>query len=88
MHNVRCVHKDGKNGWEEKAPFDGIIISAATKELPTQLFSQLSPDGCMVLPYGDSDYQRLRLITCQNERKNVEDYDFVTFVPLLDGVKK
>ena len=85
LANVHIAHKDGSHGWKEAAPFDGIVISAATEQLPEKLMPQLSPQGCIVLPLGKSNQQRLRLIKYQNGRVLTEDHDFVLFVPLLSG---
>ena len=50
---------DGRLGWQECAPFDGIIVSAAVSECPPALFDQLAPDGVMVLPLGNGERQQL-----------------------------
>lgn len=85
VNNVQLLHKDGNEGWESAAPFDGIIISAATKEQPEPLLAQLSEKGCMVFPYGGKGQQRLRLIKYQRGRFTSQDHDYVLFVPLLSG---
>lgn len=43
---------DGYFGWEEAAPFDGIIVTAAPDHVPQPLIEQLAPDGIMVIPVG------------------------------------
>jgi len=85
MDNIQLIHKDGNEGWEGAAPFDGIIISAATKECPEQLLAQLSQRGCMVFPYGGKEQQRLRLVKYKNGRFTSQDRNHVLFVPLLSG---
>ena len=51
-HNVHIRHADGYYGWEEHAPYDAIIITAATSHIPPPLIEQLRPGGKMMLPLG------------------------------------
>jgi protein-L-isoaspartate(D-aspartate) O-methyltransferase len=78
------VHKkigNGYYGWEECAPFDRIIITAAPKKVPDQLIEQLTEGGRMVVPIGDF-YQDL-VIVCKSvnglERQKITG---VRFVPM------
>ena len=57
---VKCG--DGYLGWEEKSPFDAIIVTAAPKEIPQKLIAELKIDGRMVVPVG-AFFQELYLIT-------------------------
>ena len=50
---------DGTLGWEEEAPFDAIVISAAAPSLPRPLLSQLRMGGRLVVPMGEEDLQTL-----------------------------
>lgn len=50
---------DGSQGWMDQAPYDAILVSAAVKELPDAMASQLAPGGRMVLPIGEKGAQRL-----------------------------
>ena len=81
---VRCAN--GYNGWREKAPFDGIIVTAAAREIPPALVEQLKPGGRLVIPVGPPyGYQVLMVVsrdaTGQIERRKVLG---VAFVPLID----
>lgn len=59
---VRCG--DGNKGWPERAPFDGIIVTAAAAEIPPALFEQLAPAGRLVIPVGlPYESQHLYLVT-------------------------
>ncbi len=74
---------DGHAGWSEESPFDVIIITCATKDVPSALFSQLREGGRMVLPLGNPQtYQTLTLITkIKGKPKTVKVLD-VRFVPM------
>jgi protein-L-isoaspartate(D-aspartate) O-methyltransferase len=54
---------DGAKGWPELAPFDAIIVTAAAREVPAALVTQLAPGGRMAVPvgepYGDQDLRLL-----------------------------
>ena len=81
--NLRCA--DGYLGLPHVAPFDAIIITAAPPEIPEKLLTQIAPNGCMVVPVGDSGSQKLLRITRQGERLVEEVLDLVSFVPMLKG---
>ncbi|HEX8387708.1 MAG TPA: methyltransferase domain-containing protein, partial [Sphingomonas sp.] len=57
--NVTLRVGDGSRGWPDEGPFDAILVSAAAKELPHALASQLQVGGRMVLPIGGKGVQRL-----------------------------
>jgi protein-L-isoaspartate(D-aspartate) O-methyltransferase len=82
---VRCAN--GYNGWREKAPFDGIIVTAAAQAIPAALVEQLGPHGRMVIPVGPPyGYQELKLITRRdNGDSDTRSILGVAFVPLVDG---
>jgi len=57
---LRCG--DGRTGWKEEAPFDRILVSAATGEAPKQLAKQLAEGGRLVVPVGNILSQEMVLI--------------------------
>lgn len=83
--NVRSKVGDGYHGWEEFAPFDGIIVTCAADHIPPPLIKQLKPDGKMVIPVGGVfQVQRLMLIMKNREGKvSSRNMLPVRFVPLL-----
>ncbi len=81
--SVRVKWNDGGEGWEDEAPFDGIIITCATSEVPPQLFRQVREGGRIVLPLGKpSTYQTLSVITKKNGKPHTERVLSVRFVPM------
>ena len=81
--SLRCA--DGYLGLPHVAPFDAIIITAAPPEIPEQLLQQIAPDGCMVVPVGNSKSQQLLRISRHGDRLVEEVLDQVGFVPMLKG---
>jgi len=86
LRNVRMKHSDGGWGWEDYAPFDGIIVTAAPAEIPPVLLAQLAPGGVLVIPVGDGRDQILQRVTRAETGNIVENIEPVVFVPLLPGV--
>ena len=75
---------DGYYGWQEAAPFDGIIVTAAASQIPPPLIQQLKPGGRMVIPVGAPfTLQHLVLVEVDGERKvRTRQLLPVQFVPL------
>lgn len=85
-NNVRARHADGGIGIAEAAPFDAIIMTAASTHIPSALLQQLAVGGRLVMPIGSGDQQRLHLIE-RTPKEYVETVlEAVKFVPLLGGV--
>jgi len=58
-HNIVTKYSDGTSGWSDESPFDGIIVTAGSPEIPKPLVSQLAVGGRMVIPVGDRYSQEL-----------------------------
>jgi protein-L-isoaspartate(D-aspartate) O-methyltransferase len=84
--NVHMKHGDGFEGWAAYAPFDGIIVAAASYAVPPALVEQLADGGRLVIPVGTDREQQLLRITRRGERLEKETLGPVTFVPLLQGL--
>ncbi|MGB3714625.1 MAG: protein-L-isoaspartate(D-aspartate) O-methyltransferase [Candidatus Promineifilaceae bacterium] len=83
-HNISTLHGDGYFGWEEHAPYDAIIVTAAPDHIPIPLVQQLKTGGRMIIPVGPvGGFQRLWLITrISEEEVQTVDLGGVSFVPL------
>jgi len=84
--NVHVKCGDGYGGWEEYAPFDAIIITAAPPEIPEGLIDQLKTGGRMVVPVG-SFRQELLLIERTPNGINKKTLLPVRFVPMVHSKK-
>jgi len=83
--NVVLKHGNGYEGWPEKAPFDGIIVTAAPERIPDKLVEQLAEGGKMLIPVGAVySVQSLKIITKKNGRVAEKDLFPVRFVPMVD----
>ncbi len=83
--NAEVCVGDGAQGWEDHAPFDGIMVTAAAAEVPPALVRQLKPGGRLVAPVGSQHQtQDLRLL-CKDEQGNLQGRSIlpVVFVPLI-----
>ncbi|WP_018140533.1 protein-L-isoaspartate(D-aspartate) O-methyltransferase [Thioalkalivibrio sp. ALJ7] len=89
INNVNLRHSDGADGWPEKAPFDGIILTAAPKEVPEALLTQLAPGGRLVAPVeSGAGRQQLVRFTRTDEAYVRDILDAVMFVPMLPGAEQ
>ena len=85
--NIEVRIGDGYAGWPERAPFDGIVVTAAAPRVPQALVDQLKPGGRMVIPVGgDGEIQYLKLLTKRADGGVDEKRVLpVRFVPLVPG---
>ncbi|WP_184415053.1 protein-L-isoaspartate(D-aspartate) O-methyltransferase [Rhodanobacter sp. MP7CTX1] len=87
LTNLRTRHDDGKLGWPDEAPFDGIILTAAGDTIPTRILDQLSPTGVLVAPVGSPSQQMLIRMRGDGHGDFIqEELGAVSFVPLLGGI--
>jgi len=84
--NVEVIVGDGIVGLPERAPFDRIMVTAATEEIPQALVDQLAEDGVMVLPLGPQHLHQ-SLVRLTRTKTGIERTELigVRFVPLLPG---
>jgi protein-L-isoaspartate(D-aspartate) O-methyltransferase len=81
---IKVKHADGYYGWEEFAPFDAIIITAAANHIPPPLIKQLNEGGRLIIPLGSTIYyQTLTLVTKVKGKLEVDQITGVRFVPMV-----
>jgi len=86
IRNAEFLHRDGSLGWDEKAPFDAIIATAAPQTIPQELLRQLNREGGrLIIPVGGEDEQKLKCLTRLGEEYEEKIIESVRFVPLLVG---
>lgn len=86
LRNVRLKHADGHLGWPEQGPYDGIIVTAAPREIPDALLNQLARDGRLIAPIGLPQAQELIQVERKASGFETQVLGRVSFVPLLGGV--
>ena len=86
LKNVTVHVADGSFGAPDEAPFDRIIVTAATEAVPSPLFDQLADNGRLIAPVGPkAGVQALRLFTKSGGKIDHLDLRSVRFVPLVEG---
>lgn len=86
INNVLFRYADGSVGWQDKAPFDGILAAAAPAEVPQNLLDQLAIGGRMLIPVGEQEQKLYRITRTEDgfEKEFIED---VRFVPFRSGLR-
>jgi protein-L-isoaspartate(D-aspartate) O-methyltransferase len=87
--NVNTMAADGYYGWEEYAPFDAIIVTAAPDHMPPPLAEQLAEGGVMVIPIGPPGFtQTLWKFVKQDGELTAQNMGYVRFVPFTgEGIE-
>ena len=83
--NVSVITGDGTRGYVPAAPYDAIVVSAAARSVPRELFEQLAEGGRMIIPVGYDDDQQLQLIEKLDGDPHVTYRELCRFVPLVPG---
>jgi protein-L-isoaspartate(D-aspartate) O-methyltransferase len=88
--NVEVRIGDGYHGWPEHQPFDGILVTAASEEVPQALIDQLKPGGRLVIPVGpQAETQMLQVLEKDSKGKvSRKDTIPVRFVPLVKSEER
>jgi len=85
IDNVELICADGRKGWPEGAPYDGIVVAAAAEEVPPALIDQLREGGRLVIPVGGKWGQSLQTSRKRGDRLETEELCRCVFVPLVYG---
>ncbi|KPK49878.1 MAG: hypothetical protein AMJ63_15800 [Myxococcales bacterium SG8_38_1] len=85
IDNVELICADGRKGWPEAAPYDGIVVAAAAEEVPPALVEQLAEGGRMVIPVGGKWGQALQASRKRGGKLETEELCRCVFVPLVHG---
>jgi len=83
LKNISIIVGDGTRGYPDNAPYHGIMITAATPEIPTPLIDQLAIGGVLVAPVGDREIQELVTVTKKENGIVRLAHGGVRFVPLI-----
>jgi len=88
LKNITATLSDGSYGFQDRAPYDGIISTAAPNKIPKQLLGQLAPNGLLVIPVGNGAAQDLRVVRRLEDSNKFDEQvvEKVKFVPLLGGI--
>lgn len=84
--NFRLKLSNGCEGWQDYAPYDAILVTAAASEVPAALLTQLAPGGRLLIPVGGAAHQELLSIRKTAEGIEREQVELVNFVPLIQDV--
>lgn len=77
---------DAARGWQDAAPFAGIVVSCAAPRVPDALLDQLADGGCLVMPVGDAEgHQQLERWRRRKDALRQETLGQVRFVPWTDA---
>lgn len=89
-NTIKTKIGDGYEGWEEHAPYDAVIITAAAPKIPQPLIDQLKPNGVMVMPLGESGGVQMltRIRKKPDGELERERVSAVRFVPMTGDVQE
>ncbi len=90
-YDIRSIIGDGREGYPESAPYQGIIVTAGAQIIEESWLSQLAAEGRLVLPLASKEGRYCLLVRQKTKSENAgyKDtwYDYCRFVPLLAGIK-
>lgn len=88
--NIEMKIGDGYYGWEEHAPFDGIVVTAAPENIPDPLIQQLKPGGTLVIPIGEPGKIQTFMKVTKSESGEIQKERLmaVRFVPMTGEAQK
>lgn len=78
--NIKIIHRDGSKGLEDESPFDRILVSACSKDIPEKLVNQLKLNGILVASVKNS----IIVLQRKNLENKIKEYHGFRFVPLIE----
>ncbi len=88
IHNIHTRLDDGRRGWREYAPYDRILLSASTPEVPQTLFDQLAEGGILVAPIERENEQIITQFKKSDGTIKALQKESCLFVPVKEGVEQ
>lgn len=82
-HPKRIIYGDGFHGYDEKAPYDAIIVTAGANEIPKDLVPQIKNGGVMVIPIGNSSQKMIQYFKKNTGEFEINEFGDFKFVPML-----
>lgn len=82
-HPKRIIYGDGFQGYDEKAPYDAIIVTAGANEIPKDLVAQIKNGGVMVIPIGNSSQKMIQYFKKNTGEVEINEFGDFKFVPML-----
>jgi protein-L-isoaspartate(D-aspartate) O-methyltransferase len=86
IHNIHTRLDDGQRGWRQFAPYDRILFSASTPNVPQTLFDQLSDNGILVAPIEQGGKQIITRFKKEGGKIVSQPLDECLFVPVKNGI--
>ncbi len=88
IHNIHTRLDDGRRGWREYAPYERILFSASTPEVPEEIFAQLAEGGILVAPIEEGGKQVITQFVKKDGTIFETKKDSCLFVPVKEGVEQ
>lgn len=83
-NNIEVIVANGVSGWDQAAPYEAILVTAASAVVPEALLKQLADPGRLVIPIGSSQHQVVTKIVRDGNNFRSEQLTKCLFVPLID----
>jgi protein-L-isoaspartate(D-aspartate) O-methyltransferase len=83
FRNIKVIVGDGSMGLPEHAPYQGIIVTAGSPQVPQVLVEQLADGGRLVIPVGSTSVQMLTVVEKRGDKITTSDVGSCVFVPLV-----
>jgi protein-L-isoaspartate(D-aspartate) O-methyltransferase len=84
--NVALLRGDGSLGWPRFAPYDAVVVAAASDRVPEAVLAQVRTGGVLIVPAGPPGAQRLLRVTRTAAGSRTDDLGPCSFVPLVAGI--